>query len=485
MRWLALFALAACGRVRFDPEPVVTFSVEPAWAPSTGGDVVVTLAQPTDEPVLVDGVTCEAPQVTGVRIACRVPPHEPAIVDVTIGDASAPFRYLEPAPIIVHGDAVDASSGLALDNAGNTFVSGGTLGSLGGANAGDYDMVVAKLDPVGKLVWIRQLGSAAYDYARDVSVDPSGDVTLVGYTSGALDGANAGGNDVVVVRYSNAGDLRWVRQLGTAGEDQAWDASVDANGETVVAIRTTGAYEGTNAGGYDYAIARLAADGTVRWVHQGGSSADDVGHSVGVAPDGTAFLTGYTRASLEAGVANQGSDDLFVARYDADGTRAWIHQRGGAGTDHGYDVAIDDTGDVWIAGSTTGDLDGTSGTDEDVIVMRWSSDGTHRLTRRIGGPSGAQVTFGIAIAPDGGDVYLSGTTTGPFGGEPFYGDSDYYVASLTRDGDPRWTRIAGTAGSELGSSTALSPTFDGLVYVSIIVDDDLAIARFDTTGTLR
>ncbi|HEX7699303.1 MAG TPA: hypothetical protein VF403_01195, partial [Kofleriaceae bacterium] len=248
-----------------------------------------------------------------------------------------------------------------------------------------------------------------------------------------------------------------------------------------------------NAGGTDYAIARYAPDGSLAWIRQGGTAAEDFGHSVAVAADGTSYLVGYTAGALEG--SNAGGNDLFVARYEVDGTRAWLHQRGGPGDDSATDVQLDPEGDVWIAGNTTGVLDGNpaAGAD-DVFAIRYSATGTWMLTRVYGG-TGDEVTFGIA--PTATAVYLECNTTTGFAGQPYYGGgNDFCAIALDRDGAPLWTRIYGGPTIDEASSIAFDASVTGLLYISIYSDggldgmpsrggNDIGVAKIDTTGTLR
>ena len=106
------------------------------------------------------------------------------------------------------------------------------------------------------------------------------------------------------------------------------------------------------------------------------TAGDDFGHSTVVAPDGTAYLVGYTSGAL-AGGSSAGGLDMFVARFESDGTRTWLRQRGGPGDDQAQDVQLDPAGEVWIAGSTTGAIDGqTNRGGTDIFAMRFDAAGT-------------------------------------------------------------------------------------------------------------
>jgi hypothetical protein len=70
------------------------------------------------------------------------------------------------------------------------------------------------------LLWITQLGTSGNDYSFGVATDGKGNVYISGMTDGSLGGANQGGADPWLAKYSVAGALRWVRQLGTSDIDE-------------------------------------------------------------------------------------------------------------------------------------------------------------------------------------------------------------------------------------------------------------------------
>ncbi|MBN8609922.1 MAG: hypothetical protein J0L92_05030 [Deltaproteobacteria bacterium] len=481
------------------PGALSLVSIAPSYLVPSGGEIELTLAGDlTALAVTVDGVPCGSVRVIDPSHArCTAPPHAPDIVAVIASRPDgaltepAQLAYVTLGPQQMGGLDDDRTSGIAVDADGSVYLSGGTTGALDGVNAGDFDALLVKYDAAGRLVWTRQLGTAVWDYARDVAIDEgTGDVLIVGYGAGDIDGdgATAGGTDVYVARFTSEGTRVWIRQIGTSGNDESWDLAVDASGSTVVSMWTDGAFEGVNAGGLDYAIARLARDGTLTWARQGGTSADDQGHSIGVARDGTAYVVGYTRGVLEPGGTNAGETDLFVARYDVDGTRVWIRQRGTPAADQAYDATVDAIGRPWLVGVTDGALDGQpSAGSTDVFLMRFSRDGDWQLTRQRGS-SGNEITFGVAV--DGsGRAFVSCNAPMSFDGQPHAGGgNDYCVIAWNDDGSHAFTRIAGSSGSDSASSIDLAPS--GLVYVSLLTDgsldgtpargmSDVAVAKLD------
>lgn len=500
--------LCACGRIGFTETPDSALNrelnivgVRPSWLATSGGPIEIDLDREVDvAEVTVDGQSCTNATSAGATISCDAPAHAPAVVGISLrSDAlSASYYnlvYLTAGPYQYGAGASDRTSGVAIDRRGNVYVSGGTDGSLGGPNAGDFDAVLLKYDAAGQVAWIRQLGSPAFDYARDVAVDPvTQSPTVIGYTAGMLGAApNAGNNDVFAARYTPDGDLVWLTQTGTPVDDQAWDLAIDASGATVAAVRTRGSLGAFTAGGEDYAVIHYTAEGMVDWIRQAGTTADDTGHSIAMAPDGTSYLVGYTTGDVA--MPSAGMLDLFVAQYGADGTPGWIRQRGTAAIDEALDATVDASGDVWVAGRTAGALDGqTSGGGDDVFAMRFSADGTWLHTRQYGGTSN-EVTFGIGVSPTG-SVYIACNTSAAFAGQSAVGAQDICVVAADRAGNQQWTRILGSLQTDAASSCAVDAGLTGFVYVSAITNgsldgqpnrgiEDIAVVKLDATGAVR
>jgi hypothetical protein len=93
------------------------------------------------------------------------------------------------------------ANGVAVDLASNVYIAGQTTGSVGGTFAGNWDVFLAKYDPTGDNMWVRQAGTTEAEYAMGVCVDGSGNVFIAGYTGGSLFGPNAGSDDVFIAKY--------------------------------------------------------------------------------------------------------------------------------------------------------------------------------------------------------------------------------------------------------------------------------------------
>lgn len=331
--------------------------------------------------------------------------------------------------------AHDRALAVAADPAGNVYVTGYTWGSVvpGVLNQGGTDIFVAKYGADGTLAWVRQLGTDMDDFGTGVAVRRNGQDGLVitGYSLGVLHGTASSSNynyDVVVVKFDQAGNEYWRRQFGTARSDVALGVALSDSEDIYIAGHTQGSLDGVTMPGttVDLFVASYDLAGTPRWVRQLGSTTDEFGTGVAVRrdrPEGPdlVYVSGYTFGALDGNV-RAGSYDAVLVKYDGAGTRLWTRQLGSPSSDYAQGVAVDDSGNVHLAGYTSGVLAGSAslgGTD--LFAATYDAEG-RRLATRQAGTAGTDRGQGVATSSDGG-LYLVGYTwmTTPSGANHYDG----------------------------------------------------------------
>jgi hypothetical protein len=115
----------------------------------------------------------------------------------------------------------------------------------------------------------------------------------------------------------------------------------------------------------------------------------------------------------------------------------WIgtKQLGVAGTDTiGYSVATDANGNVYVAGYTTGGLDGNTLTGtQDFFVTKYDSSGVKQYTRQMG--VAGQGSYSRSVATDAsGNVYVAGYTYGGLDDNTLIGTRDFFVTKYNSSG---------------------------------------------------
>ena len=291
--------------------------------------------------------------------------------------------------------------------------------------------------------WSIQLGSDQADTTFGVSTGPDGGVVVAAATEGSLAGDHQGQRDVYLARYSAGGDPVWSLQVGGPKNDSPLGVSVAPDGSIYVGGFTEGDFAATNQGSADVWLARFDGGGNELWRRQFGGPAWDRGFDV-AAFDGGAYITGYTASPLDPGT-DLGGFDGFAARYDAEGTQQWVRQFGTDATDWGQGSALAPDGGLYVTGYTEGDLDGPGAGDKDLFAVRLRSDGSLAWATQLGSAA-LDWTQGVGAGPDGG-MLLAGSTEGSFAADNA-GERDMLVVSLDADGNERWRWQAGTEGTD-------------------------------------
>jgi hypothetical protein len=264
-------------------------------------------------------------------------------------------------------DKSTSSSGVSTDGLGNVYISGTTLGILdaSGTDAlGGNDAFVAKYSSDGSHLWTRQIGSTGNEFGTMVSADGLGNVYLAGRTNGSLGGLNEPGDfDAWLAKYTADGNRQWIRQLGTTELDNAFGVAADGLGNVYFTGSTQGELSGPNAGESDAYLAKYDAAGNLLWVRQLGSSFRDTGQDVSVDALGNAYIVGSTGESEGA--------DAYAAKYDAAGNLLWTHQFGTIASDSGTGISADGQGNVHILGNTSGNFGGPNAGGTDVFLAKF------------------------------------------------------------------------------------------------------------------
>jgi len=348
----------------------------------------------------------------------------------------------------------DFGNAVAVDSTG-VYIAGGVgiNGELPGqTNVGSGDGYVEKYDFAGNLVWTRQFGTPTPTYANGV-VAAGGGVYVVGTAAGTFPGQTQDfSNDAYVIKYDQDGKQQWIREFGTTEDDYAFGAAADSSGVYVVG-QTIGSLPGfTQLGGGDVFIRKYDPNGTELWTRQFGSSGGDRANAVAVSSAGV-YVAGdaggiFPNAQVESDFYN-----FFVSKFDAAGNLLWTRQFGPG--DHARGVAADNTG-VYVVGDVQGKLPGqTPSGGYDAWVRKYDLDGNIAWTRQFG--TGLS-DIAYAAAADGTGVYVAGGTYRALPGQTNSGGIDSYARKYDPSGNEIWTNQFGAPGDDHAAGAAANAT---------------------------
>ncbi len=335
-------------------------------------------------------------------------------------------------------------------------------------------------------LWSQQLGTIDFDSVTSGTPDGAGGSYLCGATRDALIGSNNGGLDVWLGRFDGAGTLLWIVQIGTVADDEALACASDGAGGVFVGGRTTGDLGGVNAGLEDAWLARYDGTGAQLWLQQSGTVGPDA--IFAMCADGAlgVIVSGDTEGNLAG--PNAGFSDYWIARHDATGAQTWAMQGGSADFDFARAAVSDGAGGAIIAGSTFGSLVGTNAGSADGWLSRVDSTGATAWVQQFG--TSAPDTISAAAENGAGGAFVSGATQGALVGTNA-GDYDAFVALHDATGAQTWVRQLGTSGVD--ESRACAADGSGGAVVGGFAEGVLGglfwggldgfLAAFDATGT--
>jgi len=288
----------------------------------------------------------------------------------------------------------DIVNGVAVNSAGNVVVGGWFSETMdlnpgvsvdAQTSAGETDIWVAQLDANGDFAWGQVFGDTATDVARDVAIDESGNVLVVGDFRGAIDfdpgvvevaRTSAGNSDLFIQKLTTAGALDWVVTLGSTSNEVAYGVTVDSSGSiystgrfsSTVDFDPSGVESNLTASGSDAFVLKLASDSAFGWARRVGSNANEQGQSIAVDSLGNVYSGGIFRSTtnFDVGVSNfslasAGNEDAYQLALDNAGNFLWATRVGGTLADYGYGIAVDTQSSVVAVGyfQGTADLDPT------------------------------------------------------------------------------------------------------------------------------
>ncbi|MFZ2054567.1 MAG: FG-GAP-like repeat-containing protein [Candidatus Aminicenantales bacterium] len=317
----------------------------------------------------------------------------------------------------------------------------------------------------------------------DGDLVPSGDMksaTFTGHSSGTAQihaekvGFSSTDSGVLTVIPL----IHWHTYAGSSVDDQSFGIAMDPSGN----IYFTGWSDGTwgnpinpHSGGRDVFVAKLSSTGELQWNTFLGSSDTDEGNAIAVDGNGNVYAMGTSSATWGQPLNSYGGQgDAFVAKLNSSGNLLWNLFIGGEWGEHGDDIAVDASGNVYATGVCVNSWsDGFWGTPinlpgccQNVFVVKLNSSGTVQWYTFIGA-DGGELGTGIGVDASG-HVYVSGwgdrTWGTPVNDHTGDGSQDGFVAKLDSSGNPEWHTFFGGAGQDEANAIAVDTS--GNLFIS-------------------
>ena len=296
------------------------------------------------------------------------------------------------------GNYDDFARAIAVDGAGNAYVTGFSYGAGFG-----YDWATLKFSPTGALIWERRESGPGQsdDRASELALLPGGNVVVSGVTQRG--GEQYPDNDVETIAYDPQGTVVWsARWSDTAiSHEFVWDLDVDGSGRIVIT--------GTTQENISPYVPPLPL--TLRYDSGGAllqTIRTDGGSSVDVDAAGNFYVTGSFVSAPST-----------VAKFSAAGARIWSTLLTTPLTFGDFDflsmpvVAADAAGAVTVAGT----LRDTSTHNDHYMTIRFAADGRELWRHRFAGVADAGQRDQVAdLAIDAaGAALVTGTSWNGYG----------------------------------------------------------------------
>jgi uncharacterized delta-60 repeat protein len=339
--------------------------------------------------------------------------------------------------------AEDGSSLVTGFFTGTTTLGKGGAGETILTSSGGPDIFVARYGMEGELVWVSQAGSPnegfLFDMGTEIAARPDGSCLVAGsFIDGAifgqgeahetvLEGTGIDGGDIFLARYDDSGHLLWVDSIQGSGGEMASGVAFLPDGSFLV----TGWFgagigfgelrlQGNDQAEYMMFLAKYSSDGMPLWVRRAGGPGKTMGTSISALPDGSCLVTGMYFGTITFGPGEKNEttlqstspsqDEMFVARYEPDGSLSWAVSATSTRSVFGSDIATMEDGSFWVTGQfsdtatfgpgTSKETNLTSAGKSDVFVVHYGSDGTLLRAISAGGP-GSDRGAALAVQPDG------------------------------------------------------------------------------------
>jgi len=292
----------------------------------------------------------------------------------------------------IGGTQDDSSQGVAVDNNGNVYLVGMFLGNMdfdpsAGTTSltttGGYDISLSKYTTAGAFVFAQKIGGTGSDRGFGIALDGNNDIIITGRsTSTNLDAdpsaavatfVTNGVEDAFVAKYDNNGAYQWATLMGSTGVDEGLNVATDAANNVYAVGRFAISLDAdpsanvvalASAGGLDGYLIKYNSAGQYQAGFRLGSTSGDEIQSVFVDANSVYITGGFNgTVDFDPSVSNAAnlnpantSNDIFVATYDLNLNYSAAFNVGGANSDLGYDIFVQNN-NIHVCGGFQGTAD--------------------------------------------------------------------------------------------------------------------------------
>jgi hypothetical protein len=397
----------------------------------------------------------------------------------------------------------DTANNLTIDASNNFILVGSSQATWRGPanqaplhaySGGSEDAFILKLSSTGSYLWHTFYGGSGWDDGNDAATDSAGNIYVTGSSIETWNGASAtppinpynDAAEIYVLKLNSAGAYQWHTFFGSNSIDAPSGITVTPAGLVYVTgdsyatwsgpLPTAAAPKHAYSGGADIVVLALDTSGAYLWHTFYGSATNDFGAEL-VEKSNNLYITGYspnwTAPASPLHAHNGSAANLFVLKLSSSGVYGW-HTFYGSDA-YGFDIAIDASGNLYIAASNKADWNGPTGqlpthpwSEYAMVLLKLNSSGGYLWHGFFGGSNSAMSPH-IALDPGGG-IWITteaSVTWNAYGSIPplhaFNGVRDICLLQLSSNGYYKHHTYLG--GTDQDESAGLAVTSTGLVGV--------------------
>ncbi|NCU30002.1 hypothetical protein EOM60_05390, partial [Candidatus Saccharibacteria bacterium] len=365
----------------------------------------------------------------------------------------------------------DIARDVAVDSAGNSYVVGYAASRYGQAS-NSMDQTLVKYNKNGVEQWSKTWGGTGTDDAWDVELDSSGNIYVAGYTDSS--DRTAGGNDQTLVKYNSDGIEQWSKTWGSASyHDYARGLALDASGNIYVVGSA-----GSATNGYDQTLVKYNSSGLEQWSKTwGGTGAD---RALGVVLDTS--LNIYVVGETASTDRSKGLLDQTLVKYNSSGVEQWSKTWGDTGDDSAYGVVLDSSTNIYVVGFTDSSI--FSAGLKDQTLVKYNSLGVEQWSKTWG-DTADDVAFDVDLDASG-NIYVAGFTESYTSGL-----EDQSLIKYNSSGVEQWTKTWGSSSGDEDAHAVWVDDDTNIIVAGYAMSTDLtgggqdqALLKFDSTGAI-
>jgi hypothetical protein len=355
------------------------------------------------------------------------------------------------------GNGSDGPNAIAVDNAGNVYVTGFSYG-LGTS----LDYATVKYSVSGVEQWVARYNGPGDDYdgALAIAIDVAGNVCVTGMSYGS--GTD---RDYATVKYNPSGVEQWVARYNGPGngEDRAYAIAFDMGCNVYITGRSVGL-----GSAEDYATLEYDSLGVEQWVarYDGPGNDYDGANAIAIDNANNVYVTGFSQGSGT-------SLDYATVKYNGWGVEQWVARYIGP-SNHGDEakaIALDNVGNVYVTGYSHGDY----------ATIKYNSSGVQLWVARYNGPDSLDDGANAIAVDDAGNVYVTGFS---YSSDTF---PDYATLKYDSLGVERWVTRYNGPDNNYDCARAIVIDNVGNVYVTgesygLGTSMDYATVKYDSLG---